>query len=103
MFVMKKFVTVAVLSLSAALVYAHDPSQHHAVTDREKPDCSMMQQMHSGSDRDDPVVQAMIARCAEMMKEEHREMMMPHGMQGAMPQNGMMGHGSGEMKSNHHQ
>ena len=87
---MKTFVTVAVLFLSAGLASAHDPSQHHSGANRAEPDCSMMQQMHSGSDRDDPVVQAMIARCAEMMKEEHRKMMMPNGMQGAMPQNGMM-------------
>lgn len=96
-----KIVSVGIFSILSGLAFAHDPSQHHAAEQNEKPDCSMMERMHSESSRNDPVMQAMIARCAEMMKEGHGAMMSEHAMEGMMPMSHQGMQGDGDADSGH--
>lgn len=50
----------------SALANAHDPSEHAAKG--ESPDCSAMPDMHQASmNASDPVMQAMMKKCAEAM------------------------------------
>ena len=62
------FVAILALSLSIPFAYAHDPKEHakEATAKNAAPDCAAMKDMdHSKMDPNDPVMKAMMAKCAK--------------------------------------
>lgn len=60
------FLWILALSLAAPLAYAHDPKEHakEAIAAKARATCAAMKDMDpSTMDPNDPVMQAMMARC----------------------------------------
>ncbi len=64
--------TLAVIILVSIPALAHDPKEH--VKAGEAPDCQALATMdHSNMSMDDPVMQAMLAKCPATMMEDHAD------------------------------
>ncbi|WP_051686881.1 hypothetical protein [Microbulbifer sp. HZ11] len=67
--------------VAASTAQAHDPSMHKENT--EKANCAAMKEMdHSTMDADDPVMQAMMKKCAEQMQHAERDTHSEHAHHG---------------------
>lgn len=67
----------AAIAFSAMSAFAHDPAEHakEAAAAKAGPDCSQMQGMdHSKMDPNDPVMKAMMTKCAGSMDHGHMDM-----------------------------
>ena len=65
-----EFIAMTAALLVSMLAGAHDPKEH--AKESEAPDCQTLASMDQETmDMDDPVVQAMLAKCKETMTEDH--------------------------------
>ena len=63
-----RFLSILAVSLTIPVAYAHDPAEHakEAAAAKKGPDCAAMKDMdHSKMDPNDPVRQAMMAKCGK--------------------------------------
>jgi uncharacterized protein involved in copper resistance len=70
-------VSIVALGAFAQLAGAHDPAEHakEAAARNAAPDCAAMNDMdHSKMDMNDPVMQAMMAKCGGMHHEDMKGM-----------------------------
>lgn len=80
-----RFLSILALSLLLPLAYAHDPKEHakEAAAKNAGPDCAAMKDMdHSKMDPNDPVMKAMMAKCASAPGHtgmDHGAIGQPHG------------------------
>lgn len=68
---------VAAIAFAATSAFAHDPAEHakDAAAAKTGPDCSQMQGMdHSKMDPNDPVMKAMMMKCAASKDHGHMDM-----------------------------
>ncbi|MCH7743710.1 MAG: hypothetical protein IIB71_13720 [Proteobacteria bacterium] len=67
-----KLIVLTTALLVSMLALAHDPKEH--AKESEAPDCQTLASMdHAKMDMDDAVMQAMQARCKEVMTEDHSD------------------------------
>lgn len=64
--------TISVAVLVSMTAQAHDPEEHRINT--ERPDCAALKDMDfSNVDRNDPVMQAMMKKCMNLMHVDHMD------------------------------
>lgn len=82
-----RFLSILALSATIPLVYAHDPKEHakEAAAKNAAPDCAAMKDMDASKmDPNDPVMKAMMAKCAKASDHTGMDMKgMDHGAMGA--------------------